>query len=793
MANDIEFSFEVSGFLGAFKVESFRVTEALSAPFEMTLTVLSENHSIAFEALSRKTGVLNIYGQGLAAARQFNGSVSELSYLGSGRRYSRYLITLVPQLWFLTQRQDCRIFQNKTAPDIIRHVFDDAGMSDYRFELSGQYQEKEYLLQYRESDHHFVQRLLAEHGMWFYFEHSDSAHTMVIVDSNDAIPELVSTPLNASYLGPMLFQSHGGGVSDKEHIFDLEQIHRALTSDVSYSDYNYLTPKIPQNTAAQDGVNTDLKRFDYPGRYTSPDFGSQRSKEWMSEYRVDSDQVHASSNIMRLASGVSFEISEHPRSSVNRDYLMFSVMHSGDNPRVHEEEGADAPTTYQNQFVCLPRDVTYRAPKMAAPVVDGPQTAVVVGPAGEEIYTDEFGRIKVQFHWDRYGQSDEHSSCWLRVSQSMAAPNWGAVYLPRIGHEVVVTFLEGDPDRPLVTGAVYNGLHTPPYELPEHKTRTVFRTQSHKADGYNEMHFEDENDQEEVYFHAQRNMKTKVLNNRYRDIGNDEELKVGRNQENEIFGDRKEDIHGHKTSVTKQTFTEEVISDVSVSYNENMTKTVASDQHKKIQYNQKTLIGKNDELSVGGEQSQEIWQSRSVDVSENDNQTIGQHLTVRVGSNTSVKSDGQTAVISSDEIRLQVGASGLLLKNDGRIHLYGTDIAVSGIADIAVKGAKVKVNPSAAGSQNTAKPSFIGKQKPNEERFLEFFYQNSELSPIPNVPYRAVFSDGSKVTGTLDSDGYARLDKPADGYVDIYYEPEDIYQDLTREPISNLLNNIDKL
>ena len=521
MANDIEFSFEVSGFLGSFKVESFRVTEALSAPFEMTLTVLSENHSITFEALSRKTGVLNIYGQGLAAARQFNGSVSELSYLGSGRRYSRYLITLVPQLWFLTQRQDCRIFQNKTAPDIIRHVFDDAGMSDYRFELAGQYQEKEYLLQYRENDHHFVQRLLAEHGMWFYFEHSDSAHTMVIVDSNDAIPELVSTPLNASCIGPMLFQSQGGGVSDKEHIFDLEQVHRALTGYVSYSDYNYLTPSIPQGQDAEDKVNWDLQRYDYPGRYTSPDFGAQRSSEWMSEYRVDSHQIHASSNIMRLASGLSFEISEHPRSSVNRDYLMLSVMHSGDNPRVHEEEGADAPTTYQNQFVCLPRDVTYRAPKMVAPVVDGPQTAVVVGPAGEEIYTDEFGRIKVQFHWDRYGQSDENSSCWLRVSQSMAAPNWGAVYLPRIGHEVVVTFLEGDPDRPIVTGAVYNGLHTPPYELPEHKTRTVFRTQSHKADGYNEMHFEDENDQEMVHFHAQKYIKTNVLNNRYRDIGND--------------------------------------------------------------------------------------------------------------------------------------------------------------------------------------------------------------------------------------------------------------------------------
>ena len=696
MANDIEFSFEVSGFLGAFKVESFRVTEVLSAPFEMTLTVLSENHSITFEALSRKTGVLNIYGQGLAMARQFNGSVSELSYLGTGRRYSRYQITLVPQLWFLNQRQDCRIFQNKTVPDIIRDVFDDAGMSDYRFELSGQYQAKEYVLQYRESDHNFVQRLLAEHGLWFYFEHSDTAHTMVIVDSNDAIPELVSTPLNASYFGPMLFQSHGGGVADKEHIFDLEKIHRALTSDVSYSDYNYLTPKIPQNTAAQDGVNTDLKRFDYPGRYTSPDFGGQRIKEWMSEYRVDSDQVHASSNIMRLASGVSFEISGHPRSSINRDYLMFSVMHSGENPRVHEEEGADAPTTYHNQFVCLPRDVTYRAPKMAAPVVDGPQTAVVVGPAGEEIYTDEFGRIKVQFHWDRYGQSDEYSSCWLRVSQSMAAPNWGAVYLPRIGHEVVVTFLEGDPDRPLVTGAVYNGLHNPPYELPEHKTRTVFRTQSHKAEGYNEMHFEDENGQEMVYFHAQKKMRTKVLNNRYRDIGNDEELKVGRNQENEIFGDRKEDIHGHKTSVTKQTFKDRVEQDVTITYNANESKQVAGEQKLTTYENRKTLIGGNDSLEVGNDLDETIQASRSGNIGSDDTQGVGKHLDVEVSGSTSLRSDGQTAIVSADEIAVKVGFSGLLLKSNGNILLYGSDITIDGLSSTKIQGAQVKMNPGKA-------------------------------------------------------------------------------------------------
>lgn len=719
MVNDINFTFDVSGFSGAFKVESFRVTEAVSSPFEMNLTVLSEDDAITFEALSRKAGVLSLFGQGMAVARQFNGSISELRYLGSGRRFSRYHITLVPHLWFLTQRQDCRIFQKQTALEIIRDVFDDAGMRDYRFELLEQHEVKEYVLQYRENDQNFVQRLMAEHGLWYYFEQSESTHTMVIVDSNDAIPELISSPLNASYLGPVIYHTQGGGVSDREHISDLEQIHRTRTGLVSYGDYNYLTPKIPQGKYAEEGPNFDLQRYDYPGRYTTPELGLQRTSEWMSEHAVDSHQIEAASDIMRLTAGYSFDISQHPRSAINRDYLMLSVIHTGFNPRVHEEEASEESTTYHNHFVCLPRDVTFRAPKMASPVVDGPQTAVVVGPAGEEIYTDEYGRIKVQFHWDRYAQSDEHSSCWLRVSQSMAAPNWGAVYLPRIGHEVIVTFLEGDPDRPMVTGAVYNGLHTPPYPLPENKTRTVFRTQSHKAEGYNEMSFEDENDQEEVYFRAQKDMKTKILNNRYRDIGNDEELKVGNNQENNILGERKEEIDGHKTSMTKQIFMEKVEKDVQVVYNANESKKIASNRDLYIDENRRTLIGKNDITDVGQDQSTVVLASRSIDVGVDDTQRIGNQLSVEVNGNISLRSDGETAVVSAEEIKVQVGASSLVLKSSGNIHLHGTSIAIDGASNVTAIGGKVDINPSSAvkGSSRVStrrpkKPSLAMKPMP---------------------------------------------------------------------------------
>ncbi|WP_440886518.1 type VI secretion system tip protein TssI/VgrG [Vibrio campbellii] len=768
MVNDVDFTFDVSGFSGAFKVESFRIMETVSSPFEINLTVLSDDDAITFEALSRKMGVLSLFGQGVGTARQFNGSISELRYLGSGRRFSRYHITLAPHLWFLTQRQDCRIFQMQAAPDIIRQVFDDAGMSDYRFELSAQYEAKEYVLQYRENDQHFVQRLMAEHGLWYYFEHNEAGHTMVIVDSNDAIPELISSPTNASYLGPVIYHAQGGGTPDREHIFDLEQAHRTRTGIVSYGDYNYLTPKIPQGKSADEGPNFDLQRYDYLGRYTSPDLGQQRVTEWMSEYTVDSHQIEAASDIMRLTAGYSFVISQHPRSGINRDYLMLTVMHTGFNPRVHEEESSDEPTTYHNQFVCLPRDVIFRAPKMASPVVDGPQTAVVVGPAGEEIYTDEYGRIKVQFHWDRYAQSDEHSSCWLRVSQSMAAPNWGAVYLPRIGHEVIVTFLEGDPDRPLVTGAVYNGLHTPPYPLPENKTRTVFRTQSHKAEGYNEMYFEDESDQEEVHFRAQKDMKTKVLNNRYRDIGNDEELKVGKNQENNILGDRKEVIDGHKTSITKQTFMEQVEEDVHVTYNANEKKQIANNQTLSIDENRQTMIGKSTSLDIEGNATLAILDSRSVDVGSDDLQSIGANLTVDVQGNTSIRSDGETTYISGEEIKVQVGYAGLILKSSGKIQLYGSSITIDGGSESIIKGGKVAINPGKGKSRFVEAPPYESFMRYNQRIVLK---DQSTGVVHANKQYKIVFEDGKEIFGKTNDKGQTSLinTKDLEASFDIYW------------------------
>ncbi len=692
MVNDVEFTFEVSGTDYEFKVESFRVTEELSKPFYVSLSLLSSDANITFDELIRKPALLSLYGQGTGPARLFHGVINEARYLGQGRRFARYQIDLVPQVWFLTQRQDCRIFQQATIPDIIGEVLDGAAVTDYRMELTGTYASLDYILQYRETDSQFIQRLMAEHGIWYYFEHTSAAHTMVIVDSNDAISELVSSSDNASYSGAIIFHPEGGGVADREHIFSLETVNRVRSGSVTYSDYNYEQPNIPQQVSSSANDNSDLALFDYPGRYRDTSVGQSGSDYWLAEQLTDSTQIEASGNVMRLIPGYSLNIDEHPRTAINRDYTILAVTHSGQNPQVHEEESSGLPTTYDNHFVCMPRDVEFKAPRLPAPVVDGPQTAVVVGPSGEEIYTDSMGRIKVQFHWDRYGASNEQSSCWVRVSQSMAATSWGAVYLPRIGHEVVVTFLEGDPDRPLVTGAVYNGLNLPPYTLPEHKTRTTIRTQTHKGEGYNELSFEDEADQEEIYIHAQRDMSTKVLNNRYRDIGQDEYLKVGRNQTNEISGDQTETIEGNKTTKVTGTFTETVEQDVTQTYNASVTETIKADNKVTIGENRTVTIGKNDALDIGESSNLTVGASRTQQISEDDTSTIGGNLTVSVTGDVAYKADGAVQMVSGQQIVLKSGSASLTMSSDGTIALSGSAITIEGSDKVIVKGGSVAVN-----------------------------------------------------------------------------------------------------
>ncbi|WP_330961095.1 type VI secretion system Vgr family protein [Photobacterium sp. 53610] len=708
MSNQVQFSFSIEAAEHEFRVESFEIKERLFQPFEMKVSLLSRDADISLDDLVRKAGVLKLFGQGRDVSRLFHGIVKEVRFLGTGRQFSRYELILVPELWFLTQRQDCRIFQDQTINEIIESVLTDAGVTAFRM-LADVGEKQEYILQYRETDLAFIHRLMSQHGLWYFFDHTETGHELVIVDKNELLSELPSTADNATLVPDagehtILFHGDSGGVPDREHIFDADFGKRVHTGSVSQSDYNYLTPRTNLMTSVaqldESQTYTDLAIYNYPGRYDQQPLGKSQSDYRLSAHKISGTELKAAGCVMRFLPGYSFLLEGHPRQSLNRDFILLEVEHIGHDPQVHAEENSGEPTTYYNQIIAFPAEMTYRAPVLSPPVVDGPQTAVVVGPANEEIYTDNLGRVKVQFHWDRHGVLDEHSTCWVRVSQTLAGPDWGAVVLPRIGHEVVVTFLDGDPDRPLVTGTVYNALHLPPYPLPEHKTKTVLRTQTHKGTGFNEISFEDEANQEEMFFHAQKNMRTQVLNDRFGEIGQDEELIVGHQQTNEILGNQKETIGGNKTSLIEQTFVEQVEQDVTVNYQANEVVSVAGNQHCQLDEHRRVQIGQNDTLEIDADLTMVILASLATSVGANDQLTVGGGFHIETRGDTSIRAEGKTAIVSADEIRVEVGAAGLVLKSSGVIEFYGTAITLDGMSDVAVKGGKVNINPGAAAGSN---------------------------------------------------------------------------------------------
>ncbi|WP_413111682.1 type VI secretion system tip protein TssI/VgrG [Thaumasiovibrio sp. DFM-14] len=693
MSGDTRFEFVVPECEHLFRVEGFQVQEYLFQPFQISLNVISEDADIEFETLLRQAGVLSLFGQGTDVSRVFHGVINEVRFLGAGRRFSRYQISLVPAIWFLSQRQDCRIFQTKSVRDIVDEVLADAKITDYRWDVTGDYAAQEYILQYRESDLDFIHRIMSQHGMWYFFEHHDAGHTMVIVDSNDVIAPLYSSEENSAAPGDTIrFIPPGGGLPDREHVFGLDVGRQVKTSAVTLSDYDYRQPNLPLMMGDEQEIDNDLAFFDYPGRYRAASDGHNHARFLVAAHHVNSVMAHGQGCVMRMTPGYSFALAQHPRAAVNTEYLLVGIQHYGSDPQVHEEESSGAPTSYSNQFAAVTLSEEFKVPACPAPVIEGPQTAVVVGPQDEEIYTDEMGRIKVQFHWDRYGEFDDNSTCWIRVSQSMAAPNWGAVYLPRVGHEVVVTFMEGNPDRPLVTGAVYNGAQPLPYSLPDNKTRTTIRTQTHKGEGYNELSFEDENGREQLYMRAQRNMVTDVLNDQHTDIGHDQHLKVGRHQINEIQENQYSKVHGAKTAEVLETFDETVHGDVTVSYKSNETVTIAEDAKADIGKDRHVRVGGSDTLAVEGHRNTNITENHTAVIDGHSSYQVGETYRLQVQGATSIQSSASTEIISADNIVLKAGNAQISMNKSGAIRISGTAITIDGSDKVIVTGGKVAIN-----------------------------------------------------------------------------------------------------
>jgi type VI secretion system secreted protein VgrG len=538
-------------------------TEALGRLFQFNISVLSKDSGITFEKLlgERITVRLALPNN---KNRYFSGHVSSFSQSGTVGELYAYHVTVHPWLWFLTRSANCRIFQDKTVPNIIKEVFRDQGFTDFKESLSGDYMPLEYCVQYRESDFNFVSRLMEQEGIYYYFKHENDKHTMVLSDSassHQPFPDYEKLPY---YPFEVTLRR------ERDHIYDWRASLEIQPGVCALNDFNFKTPKANlhvKSAIKHDHVMSGIEVYDYPGRYQKTDEGETYARVRVQELQTDHELVHGEGNARGLAVGSLFELTGYERKDQNREYLIVSATHDiASDIYAAGPQSAGGADIYSCSFTAIPSKLPFRPARITQkPDVKGPQTAIVVGPSGDEIYTDKYGRVKLKFHWDRYNKADENSSCWVRVAQVWAGAKWGAIHIPRIGQEVIVDFLEGDPDRPIVTGRVYNDDNMPPYELPAYKTQSGIKTHSSKEGGpfnVNELRFEDYKGDELIFLQAEKDHEVRVKNDMVRFVANEDHLTVKRDQMQIIKGDKNLTINGDRNEKVDGTISRQAGMDI---------------------------------------------------------------------------------------------------------------------------------------------------------------------------------------------------------------------------------------
>jgi type VI secretion system secreted protein VgrG len=545
-ANTAHFALHIPTVRNDFKVLAFDGVEAISALYAIQVELVSEHPDFDIESLLSQPAFLQfgLNGEGL------HGRIEDVFIGEAGKRLTRYHLTLVPALHYLQFSHNQRIFQHLTVPQIIAQVLKGHGIQADAFAFHVRTSpEREYCTQYGENDFELVQRLCAEDGIAWHHQHSPDGHLLVFTDDQTWFPKLGETP----------YQQDSGMVADHPVVSQFSMRFRTRTSTITRRGYDLKRPSLLLESRFTAEFSPELEDYRYPVRIENEKLGYQLARQALERQRTDYQLAEGQSNQPILRSGHFFDLTEHPRKTCNDLWLLLSVSHAGKQPQSLEEaltsdvKPDDGFTQgYRNSFSAIPWDVFYRPPIPAARPALVSQTARVTGPAGEEIYCDEFGRVRVELPWDRAELNSEKSSCWLRVSSSWAGESFGSVTIPRIGMEVVVTYLEGDPDQPLITGCVANTVTSVPYPLPEHKTKTVLRSHSSPhTGGYNELSLEDRAGQEKIYLRAQRDIEQLILNDSDTKIGNDRREQITRDSHSLISNDRFEQVDNHSASLIK--------------------------------------------------------------------------------------------------------------------------------------------------------------------------------------------------------------------------------------------------
>ncbi len=667
---------------------------------------LSQPTTIEVEFLSTKidTDLTKVVGRGIAIEmeapddkkRYFHGNCVEAEYVGIYKDHVFFRATLKPWFWFLTRTSDCRVFQDMSVTDIIKKIFADHGFSDYEVKTKQTFDKRVYCVQYRETDFDFLCRLMEEEGIYYFFEYEKTKHKLILVDEMSAHQSIEG-------VSDLEFHEREENYRRRDdHIFEWRGHEAVHTGKVTLNDYNFEKPstdlKASKTIAKTKHDHSDMEVYDFLGHNKESSVGDRFARVRMEAYAAARQRPRGIANVRQLTVGGKFKMKGHQRKEENQEYLVVSARHQLTIETEYEEENVlaemlgatldfkmgDKIDTYRCVFETISTEETYRAPIVTPwPKISGIQTALVVGKSGEEIWTDKYGRVKVQFYWDREGKKDENSSCWIRTAVPWSGKKWGMFAVPRIGQEVVVQFEEGDPDRPVITGMMYNEETKHPYDLPANQTQHGVKTnKSKKGGGFSELIFEDKADSEFVRLQSERDY-TEI-------IKNDADIKIGYDHQDK--GDYKLDIYNDRTEIVDQ-----------------------GDYKRTLNTGSETVdVAKDRTVKVGGDMKTDVSGKWTIDVGTEINMKAGSKIVLTVGSNkitmdmasvkieatqieataqATLKMSGSAMAELTSNGMLTLGASGMVeLSSDGMTTVGGSMVDVSGDAMLMLGGGMMMIN-----------------------------------------------------------------------------------------------------
>jgi type VI secretion system secreted protein VgrG len=630
---------------GALLLESFQGRETLGTPYRYDLTLLADDHDIPVDKVLGQSLTVQIKLD-TGDTRFFNGIVTYFAKRGMSMHHTRYVAVLNPKLTLFDCVRDCRIFFQQKSPALATDVLALRGFTDVESGmLKGDYRMREYCVQYRETDFNFIQRLFEEEGIYYFFKHEHDKHTLVLADSGTAHAKV------PGYESILYVPKERKQVREEEHFWSLSvagSLYAGKFTVVRGYDYTKPRPSGIQlenkpSPAPQPGA--DFEDYDFPGGLSDKPDAEAEASVRMEGGHVANTVIEVEGNTMGLGVGnlvtlrkpLSLDDELNPFWSgddFEKEYLITSATYSISVNQHETGDAAESDEPYKATYTLLDSQSQFRPQRNAnKPRIEGPQTARVVGPSGEEIYTDKFGRVKVQFDWDRLGKHDEKASCWVRVAQVWAGKQWGAVHIPRIGHEVMVEFLDGDPDRPIITGRVYNADNLPPYELPANKTQSGIKSRSSKggsASNFNELRFEDLKGKEEVYLQAEKDMNILVKNDESRLVGHDRMKEVKNDETSTIKGNRTEEVTKDETIAIHGSRSETVDKDESITISGGRTESVSKDESISIGGGRTESVGKDESISIGGGRTESVGKSETISISGARSETVGKTETIAI-------------------------------------------------------------------------------------------------------------------------------------------------------------------